>query len=65
MKATGKLYELGQSLWLDNITRGLLVSGTLGRYIRESSVTGHISNSTIFDYPSRTVLPTRMPSSRR
>jgi len=50
MKATGKLYELGQSLWLDNITRGLLVSGTLHRYIQEFSVTGLTSNPTIFDH---------------
>lgn len=50
MKATRKLYELGQSLWLDNITRGLLVSGTLDRYIQEFSVTGLTSNPTIFDH---------------
>jgi transaldolase len=50
MKATKKLYELGQSLWLDNITRGLLVSGTLHRYIQELSVTGLTSNPTIFDH---------------
>ena len=50
MKATGKLYELGQSLWLDNITRGLLVSGTLRRYIQEFSITGLTSNPTIFDH---------------
>ena len=50
MKATRKLYELGQSLWLDNITRGLLVSGTLHRYIQEFSVTGLTSNPTIFDH---------------
>ena len=50
MEATRKLYELGQSLWLDNITRGLLVSGTLGRYIQEFSVTGLTSNPTIFDH---------------
>jgi transaldolase len=50
MKATKTLYELGQSLWLDNITRGLLVSGTLHRYIQESSVTGLTSNPTIFDH---------------
>ena len=40
MKATGTLHDLGQSLWLDNITRELLESGTLGRYIGELSVTG-------------------------
>jgi transaldolase len=50
MKATKKLYELGQSLWLDNITRGLLASGTLHRYIQEFSVTGLTSNPTIFDH---------------
>jgi len=50
MKATRKLYELGQSLWLDNITRGLLISGTLDRYIQEFSVTGLTSNPTIFDH---------------
>jgi transaldolase len=49
MKATQELHELGQSLWLDNITRGLLTSGTLGRYISELSVTGLTSNPTIFD----------------
>ncbi len=50
MKATQKLQELGQSLWLDNITRGLLISGTLDRYIKELSVTGLTSNPTIFDH---------------
>ncbi|MDQ2839471.1 MAG: transaldolase [Acidobacteriota bacterium] len=50
MKATRKLHELGQSLWLDNITRGLLNSGTLQRYIQELSVTGLTSNPTIFDH---------------
>lgn len=49
MKATQQLQNLGQSLWLDNITRGLLTSGTLGRYIRDFSVTGLTSNPTIFD----------------
>jgi len=49
MKATGSLHELGQSLWLDNITRDLLNSGTLKRYIDELSVTGLTSNLTIFD----------------
>lgn len=49
MKPTQKLHELGQSLWLDNITRGLLTSGTLKRYIDELSVTGLTSNPTIFD----------------
>ncbi len=50
MKATQKLHEMGQSLWLDNITRGLLTSGTLRRYIREFSITGLTSNPTIFDH---------------
>ena len=50
MKATQKLHEMGQSLWLDNLTRGLLTSGTLRRYIQEFSVTGLTSNPTIFDH---------------
>jgi len=50
MIATQKLREMGQSLWLDNITRGLLSSGTLRRYIQEFSVTGLTSNPTIFDH---------------
>jgi transaldolase len=50
MRATQKLHEIGQSLWLDNITRGLLTSGTLRRYIEEFSVTGLTSNPTIFDH---------------
>jgi len=49
MKATEMLHNLGQSLWLDNITRDLLASGTLKRYIDELSVTGLTSNPTIFD----------------
>ena len=49
MKATEPLHELGQSIWLDNITRDLLTSGTLKRYIDEWSVTGLTSNPTIFD----------------
>lgn len=49
MKATQKLYDLGQSLWLDNITRDLLADGTLKRYIDQLSVTGLTSNPTIFD----------------
>ena len=40
MKATQALHNMGQSIWLDNITRGLLISGTLRRYIQEFSVTG-------------------------
>jgi transaldolase len=50
MKATQRLHDLGQSLWLDNITRGLLTSGTLRRYISELSVTGLTSNPTIYDH---------------
>jgi len=50
MKATQLLHYLGQSLWLDNITRDLLDSGTLKRYIDELSVTGLTSNPTIFDH---------------
>jgi transaldolase len=49
MNATQRLHDLGQSLWLDNITRDLLNSGTLKRYIDEWSVTGLTSNPTIFD----------------
>jgi len=49
MKTTQKLHEMGQSLWLDNITRGLLKSGVLRRYVEELSVTGLTSNPTIFD----------------
>jgi transaldolase len=49
MKATQRLHDLGQSIWLDNITRGLLVKGTLRHYITELSVTGLTSNPTIFD----------------
>ena len=50
MKATEKLHDLGQSLWLDNITRDLLTTGTLQRYIDELSLTGLTSNPTIFDH---------------
>ena len=49
MKATAKLHDLGQSLWLDNITRTMLGDGTLAGYIEELSVTGLTSNPTIFD----------------
>ena len=49
MKATQKLHDVGQSIWLDNITRTLLDSGTLKKYIAELSVTGLTSNPTIFD----------------
>jgi len=50
MKATQILHNLGQSLWLDNITRDLLDSGTLKHYIDDLSVTGLTSNPTIFDH---------------
>jgi transaldolase len=50
MNATTTLHERGQSLWLDNITRDLLETGTLARYILELSVTGLTSNPTIFDH---------------
>jgi transaldolase len=49
MKATAKLHELGQSLWLDNITREMLESDQLHRYIEEFSITGLTSNPSIFD----------------
>ena len=50
MNPTNALHDLGQSLWLDNITRDLVNSGTLQRYIDEFSVTGLTSNPTIFDH---------------
>ncbi|HTW63711.1 MAG TPA: transaldolase [Bryobacteraceae bacterium] len=50
MNATQELHNLGQSIWLDNITRDMLNSGTLKRYIDEWSVTGLTSNPTIFDH---------------
>jgi len=50
MKATQSLHQLGQSLWLDNITRDLLNNGRLEQYIEELSVTGLTSNPTIFDH---------------
>jgi len=50
MRATQLLHDLGQSLWLDNITRDLLNDGTIQRYIAEFSVTGLTSNPTIFDH---------------
>jgi transaldolase len=50
MNATHKLHALGQSLWLDNITRSLMTSGRLRSYIEELSVTGLTSNPTIFDH---------------
>lgn len=50
MKATARLRDLGQSLWLDNITRDLLNNGTLEHYINNLSITGLTSNPTIFDH---------------
>ena len=50
MKPTQQLHDFGQSLWLDNITRGLLTSGTLRRYINELSISGLTSNPSIFDH---------------
>src|ERR1700740_616280 len=50
MKATRTLHDLGQSIWLDNITRKLLSTGGLRRYIDELSVTGLTSNPTIFEH---------------
>src|SRR5262249_20787297 len=50
MRATQLLHDLGQSIWLDNITRDLLEGGTLQRYIDDLSVTGLTSNPTIFDH---------------
>jgi transaldolase len=49
MKPTAMLHELGQSLWLDNLTRGMLDDGTLELYVRELSVTGLTSNPSIFE----------------
>src|SRR6516162_9461114 len=50
MKPTRALHDLGQSIWLDNITRNLLRAGVLRHYIDELSVTGLTSNPTIFDH---------------
>src|SRR5262245_44573240 len=50
MRPTRALHELGQSLWLDNITRELLNSDTLQGYINDFSVTGLTSNPTLFDH---------------
>jgi transaldolase len=49
MNATQQLHQLGQSLWLDNITRTLLDDGTLARYIAQDAITGLTSNPSIFD----------------
>ncbi len=50
MKATQQLHDAGQSLWLDNITRGKLTSGMLRRYVFKYSITGLTSNPTIYDH---------------
>src|SRR5581483_2590163 len=50
MKPTQALHNMGQSLWLDNITRDLLDTGTLAHYVDEYSITGLTSNPTIFDH---------------
>ena len=51
MQTTKQLSSAGQSIWLDKITRDLLLTGTPQQYIRDLSVTGLTSNSTIFDEP--------------
>ncbi len=56
MKGTRRLHDAGQSIWLDNITRGLLTGGELQRYVDELSVTGLTSNPTIFDHAIRNSL---------
>ena len=53
MNPTRRLHDLGQSLWLDNITRGLLTSGTLSHYIADLSITGLTLNPSIFDLAIR------------
>ena len=53
MPPTQDLHDLGQSLWLDNISRGLLTSGMLARYVSEFSVTGLTSNPSIFEQAIR------------
>jgi hypothetical protein len=65
MKATQKLHELGQSVWLDNITRYLLTSGTLRRYINDLSLTGLTSNPTIFDQAIKEQLRLRFRDPRK
>src|SRR4051794_33927679 len=49
VKATQKLHDIGQSLWIDDITRDMLDSGRLRNYIDEFSVTGLTSNPSIFE----------------
>ncbi len=50
MNPTARLHDIGQSLWLDDITRDMLDNGTLKHYIEEVSVTGLTSNPSIFDH---------------
>ena len=57
MKATQRLHDVGQSLWLDNITRGPLTGGTLKRYIDELSITGLTSNPSWACAPSAAPRP--------
>ncbi len=65
MKATQRLRDLGQSLWLDNITRSLLTTGLLERYINELSVSGLTSNPTIFDHAIKNSAAYDQPISER
>ena len=65
MKPTQQLHDLGQSLWLDNITRDLLNNGTLKSYIDDLSVTGLTSNPTIFDQAIKKKLVLRFGHPRR
>jgi transaldolase len=61
MQATQFLHNLGQSIWLDNITPDLLDTGTLPRYVNELSVAGLTSNPTIFEHAIRNSLPYDVP----
>ncbi|HEY5304627.1 MAG TPA: transaldolase [Acidimicrobiales bacterium] len=54
MKATQELHDAGQSLWLDNITRGMLDAGTIQDYIEKYAITGLTSNPSIFDNAIKT-----------
>jgi transaldolase len=55
MKPTQQVHDLGQSLWLDNITRGHLENGILRRYVSELSITGRTSNPSISRRPYRAI----------
>jgi transaldolase len=61
MRPTEQLRHAGQSLWLDNIRRALLTSGTLQRYITDSSITGLTSNPTIFEHAIKGSRDSRSP----